>query len=64
MPHQPWAGVQVFPEDFYIFLIISTEKDLLRTDSIGCIVKYGEQNELRQANHCELVVEFRIKKLE
>jgi hypothetical protein len=60
----PRAGFQVFPEDFYIFLTIFTEKNLLRTESNDCIVKYGARNELREANHCEMMVKFRIKKPE
>jgi hypothetical protein len=60
----PRAGFQVFPEDFYIFLTIFTEKNLLRTESNDYIVKYGEQNELRGAKHCEVMMKFRIKKPE
>ena len=58
----PRAGFQVFPEDFYIFLTIFAEKNLLKTESNDCIAKYGEQNELREANHCEVMVNLRIKK--
>jgi hypothetical protein len=60
----PRARFQVFPEDFYIFLAVFTEKNLLRTESNDYIVKYGEQNELREASHCEVMVKFRIKKSE
>jgi hypothetical protein len=38
----PRAGFQVFPEDFYIFLTIFTEKNLLRLESNDYIIKYGE----------------------